>query len=183
MIRRRRLLGTLAALVPAGPLAACGFQPLYGQGPDSPTADLPAIYVDNIGGRFGQLVRENLQTRLDVPNSGAASLYTLSVSPGINAQGIAIQPDNSTTFTRQIGTADWTLRTVGVPPRALASGHARMVDGTNNIDQQYFQSTISNETTQARIAAGLADEIALQLAAWFRREHADGDRHLRAAAG
>ncbi len=147
-------------------LSACGFQPLYSQ---STRADLPAIYVNNISGRYGQLIRESLQQDLGVPASGAAAQYQLDVSPALSAAGVAIQPDNSSTFTRDVGTASWTLRTTGMRPVTLASSSARTVDGYDNIDQQYFQSTISSETTQTRIAANLADEITLQVAAWFKR--------------
>ena len=171
---RRALLAACALL----PLAGCGFEPLYARGGDDPNGDLASVYVNNIGGRYGQLVRENLQQRLDLPVSGAASLYTLDVNPNMTGEGISIQPDNSSTYTRQVGTANWTLKTVGIAPRTLASGSARTVDGYNNIDQQYFQSTVSGDTTQARIAANLADTITLQLAAWFRREHESGDPHL-----
>lgn len=164
------------------PLASCGFEPLYARGTDSPDSDLSSIYVNNMGGRYGQLVRENLQLHLDLPVSGADSLYTLDVSPGLQSEGISIQPDNSSTYTRLVGTASWTLKTVGSAPRTLATGSARTVDGFDNIDQQYFQSTISSDTTQARIAANLADTIALQLAAWFRREHERGDRDLHPPA-
>ena len=177
MMRAARLLLLL-------PLAACGFEPLYarGDGGGNPGADLASVYVNNITGRYGQLVREGLQQRLDVPVSGSASLYTLDVSPGETAEGLAIQPDNSSTYSRVIGTASWTLKTVGIAPRTLATGSARTVDGYNNIDEQYFQSTISNDTAQSRIAANLADTIALQLASWFRREHERGDPDLRRAA-
>ncbi len=171
---KRHVLAVLSLL----PLASCGFAPLYARGTDDPDGDLGSIYVNNMGGRYGQLVRESLQQHLELPVSGANSLYTLDVSPGLTSEGIAIQPDNSSTYTRLVGSASWTLKTVGIAPRTLASGSARTVDGYNNIDQQYFQSTISNETTQARIAANLADTITLELAAWFRREHENGDRHL-----
>ncbi len=170
-----------ALLMALLPLAACGFEPLYARDNNNggPAADLASVYVNNIGGRYGQLVREGLQQRLDVPVSGSASLYTLDVSPGETAEGLAIQPDNSSTYTRIVGTANWTLKTVGIAPRTLATGSARTVDGYNNIDEQYFQSTISNDTAQSRIAANLADTIALQVAAWFRREHERGDPDLR----
>lgn len=180
MIARRRLLA-LASLASVAALAGCGFAPLYSSGDDSAVPDLPAIYVNNIGGRYGQLIRQNLQEHFASPVSGAASLYTLDVSPGLASEGVGIQPDNSTTYTRLIGTAGWTLKTVGLTPRTLASGNARTVDGYNNIDQQYFQSSLSNDTTSARIAANLADMISLQVAAWFKREHETGDRDLRPA--
>ena len=164
-------------------LGGCGFQPLYAQDASSPVADLPAIYVDNIAaGHLGQLLREELQARLDSPDSGAASRYRLVVGPAINAAGIAVQPDNSSTYTRVIGTANWTLVTVGIAPKTLATGSARALDGYNAIDQQYFQSTLSNDTVDARLMANLADEISLQLAAWFRSAHEKHDKDVVTAS-
>ena len=159
------------ALLVLATLSGCGFQPLYEHGADSPTGDLPSIYVNNIGGRYGQEIREALQVDLGNPASGSDAVYQLDVNPGLSAAGIAVQSDNSTTYTREIGSAIWTLRTVGIAPVILASSSARTVDGFNNIDQQYFQSTVSSETTQSRIAANLADEITLQLATWFKRHN------------
>ena len=147
-------------------LAGCGFQPLYDR---ASTSELPAIYVNYIGGRYGQLMREELQEGLGNPASGVAASYQLNVNPGLSAAGIAIQPDNSATFTREVGTASWTLRTTGIAPVTLASSSARTVDGFNNIDQQYFQST---DNTQARVAANLADEITLQVTEYFKRREA-----------
>ena len=60
------VLAVLALL----PLAGCGFEPLYARGTDNPNGDLHQVYVNNIGGRYGQLVRESLQQRLDLPVSG-----------------------------------------------------------------------------------------------------------------
>ena len=164
----RRRVSLALALAPF--LVGCGFQPLYGSGPDSPLADLPDIYVDNIqAGHNGQLLREALQQHFESPDSGADSRYRLVVAFGQTAQGIAIQPDNSTTFTRVIVSCVWTLFTVGVAPKQLASGNARTVDGFNQIDQQYFQTTESNDALIDRATANLADQVSLQVAAWFKR--------------
>ena len=175
---RRTILSALPLL-----LGGCGFEPLYGGDPSSPAADLPAIYVDNIAaGHLGQLLREELQARLDSPDNGAASRYRLTVGPAISAAGIAIQPDNSSTYTRVIGTANWTLVTVGITPKTLAHGSARALDGYNNIDQQYFQSTLSSDTVNARLMQNLADQISLQLAAWFRSAREKHDRDVLTAS-
>lgn len=172
---RRRLLALLPVLAAAAPLAACGFAPLYAQGPDSPTGDLPEIYVANIPeGRAGQQLRQALQLRLRSPVSGADSRYVLSASLLTSGSGIAIQPDNSSTFTRLLGNASWTLATTGIAPKILATGSARTLDGYDNLDFQFFQSTISGETANTRIAANLADAIAIQVAAWFKRQHEAG---------
>ncbi len=174
---------TRAAIASVLLLGGCGFQPLYGSGADSPTADLPSVYVDNIAaGHVGQLLREDLEARLDSPVSGADSRYRLTVSPALTSAGIAIQPDNSSTYTRLVGSASWTLATVGVTPKTLAHGSARTIDSYNPIDQQYFQAVLSNDTATARIMSNLADQVSLQLAAWFRSAHETRNPDLLVAA-
>jgi LPS-assembly lipoprotein len=165
---KRLILASLLAL------SGCGFEPLYEHGPGGPTADLPEIYVNNIGGRYGQLLRERLQEDLGSPVSGADARYQLDVLPGLSGAGIGIQPDNSTTFTRVVGTATWSLRTTGIAPVVLASSSARSVDGYNNYNQQYFQGTISGDASQTRLTSNLADEITLQVASWFKRRDEAG---------
>ena len=51
----------------------------------------------------------------------------------------------------------------------LTSGFARDIDGYNIIDQQYFAADLENQVVTQRIAAALADQITMQLAAYFSR--------------
>lgn len=171
-MRRRRLL-TLAA---AGPLAACGFQPVY-----MPTAsgtagvaqrELAAIRVNLIPDRPGQLLRQALQARLEGSGEGVARRYDLTVGFSISGEGLAIQEDNTVTRIRTIGSANWALFTQ-IPPRTrLSSGTAQTVDGLNLISSQYFAADLENETVQRRMAETLADQIILQLTAYFRQRAA-----------
>jgi hypothetical protein len=52
----------------------------------------------------------------------------------------------------------------------LLSGTARSVDAFNVLDQQYFAADLSNEMVQKRIAEAVADQITLQLVAYFNRQ-------------
>ena len=105
--------GGLLALAAGASLSGCGFQPVY-----MPTAsgkagvaqrELAAIQVDLIPDRPGQLLRQALQDRLERSASGVAQRYDLAVAFGIAGEGIAIQPDNTATRIREIGSANWTL--------------------------------------------------------------------------
>lgn len=168
----RQMPGLLASLL----LAGCGFQPLY-----MPTAsgnagvaqrELAAIHVAIIPDRPGQLLRQALQARLEGSGSTAAQRYELRVGFGIAGDAIAIRPDTNPTRIREIGTASWTLVAQDPARSMVTSGSARAVDGYNLINAQYFASDLENATVQRRLAETLADQITLQLAAYFRQHAA-----------
>jgi LPS-assembly lipoprotein len=46
------------------------------------------------------------------------------------------------------------------------------VDGLNVIDTQYFAMDLENEVVTRRLANALADQITIQLAAYFRKRAA-----------
>jgi LPS-assembly lipoprotein len=43
------------------------------------------------------------------------------------------------------------------------------MDAFNVLDQQYFAADLNTEQVQRRLASSVADQIAVQLAAFFRR--------------
>jgi LPS-assembly lipoprotein len=167
-LRRRTLLG----LALGAPLAGCGFQPVY-----MPTAsgkpgvaqrELAAIYVNIIGDRPGQLLRQALQARLERGATGVAQQYALSVSYGIGGEGIAIQPDNTSSYTRLVARATWYLNAEDPARTPLTHGTARAADSYNILDEQYFAADQENDFAAVRLADAVADQITLQLAAFFR---------------
>jgi LPS-assembly lipoprotein len=167
--------GLLSLAVTA--LSGCGFQPVY-----MPTAsgkagvaqrDLAAIEVDLIPDRPGQLLRQALQDRLAMGASGVERRYELKVVGfGISGEGIAIQSDNSATRYRSIGTANWSLIAQDPGRTPLSSGSARSIDALNIFDEQYFAADLEVEAVQRRVAEALADQIAIQLAIFFRKRAA-----------
>ncbi len=172
MIARRALLARLGGVSAFALLSGCGFHPAY-----MPTAsgnagvaqrDMAAVFVDNIGERSGQVLRQALQERFERNGTGVQRRYTLSVAYGIGGEGIAILPDNSTTRIRLTADATWYLIAQDPGKTHLASGHAKAVDGYNILNQQYFFSDLSNEDAQKRLADTIADQIAIQVAIWFR---------------
>jgi LPS-assembly lipoprotein len=166
----------LFALGAGATLSGCGFQPIY-----MPTAsgsagvaqrELAAIQVALISGRPGQLLRQALQDRLELGASGVAHRYDLTVGFGVSGEGIAVLQDTSPTRVRLIGNASWTLVAQDPGRTTLSSGSARTMDAVNVISGQYFAADLESETVQRRIAEALADEITIQLAAFFRKRAA-----------
>ncbi len=168
-VQRRRIL----ALAGGATLSGCGFQPVY-----MPTAtgsagvaqrELAAIHVDLIPDRPGQVLRQALQDRLERGDDSAARRYDLIVGFGISGEGIAVQPDSSATRIRFIGSANWQLVAQDPGRTQLSAGYARAVDALNIINEQYFAADLENEAVQKRLAEALADQITIQLAAYFRK--------------
>ena len=153
--------------------SSCGFRPLYG-GVGAPAARMAMIYVEIIPNRPGQLLRQALQTRLEGASSGIAKQYTLAVGYSETVQGVSIQSDNSTTRSRSIGTAIWSLHPVGNTSVQIAGGTVRTLDGYNILDEQFFYSDLSEEAAQRRLAENLADQIVTGLALYFDRHPRQG---------
>jgi LPS-assembly lipoprotein len=169
-VGRRRVLALGLAV------SGCGFQPVY-----MPTAsgnagvaqrELAAIHVNLMAERPGQELRQALQDRLEMGASGLQQRYDLQVGFGISGEGIAIESDTTVTRIRLIGTATWTLTAQDPGKTKLTNGFAKVVDGYNILDGQYFQADLSNEAIQKRMAEALADQITVQLAAYFRKRAA-----------
>lgn len=168
---RRRLL----ALGGAGLLAGCGFQPVYmptATGKSGPAErNLAAIHVNLIPDRPGQELRQYLQARLG-SNSGMPARYNLQVGFSVGGEGIGILTDTIATRVRLTANATWTLSSAdGSQPR-ITSGAARALDAFNVLDQQYFASDMDNEAQQRLLASDIADQITMELAAYFRRRDA-----------
>jgi LPS-assembly lipoprotein len=172
-----RPLGRRNVLALGLALSGCGFQPIY-----MPTAsgkagiaqrELAAIYVNLIPDRPGQELRQALQDRFELSgSSGVQKRYDLQVGFSVSGEGIAVQDDNTATRVRLIGVAIWNLTAQDPGKTKLSNGFAKAVDAMNIIDSQYFALDLENEAVQKRIAEALADQITIQLAAYFRKRAA-----------
>ena len=170
LTRRFGLLGSLLAL------GGCGFRPLYapdalgGAGPAS--QGLAAVYVPVIPERSGQLLRQALQQRLEGSGSGTAKRFELVATIIVTPENVGIQRDNSVTRTRLIGSGQWLLRGLSPERTVVAQGSSRVLDGYNVVNQQFFAADLDNEAAVRRIATSLADQIVVQVAAWFQGQAA-----------
>jgi LPS-assembly lipoprotein len=167
---RRGLLALAAAPV----LAGCGFHPVYAPAPgaagSAAAQGLAEINVGLIPERSGQELRLALQERFERAGIAAARRYDLSVTFGVASESISIQQDTSSTYLRLVGTAQYHLTARDPNRSTLTSGSARSVDGLNVFDQQFFAEDQEIEAVTRRIAEAVADQIALQLALYFRKQ-------------
>jgi LPS-assembly lipoprotein len=169
VIPRRGFLALGSAVV----LAGCGIQPVYmptASGQAGPAArELAAIHVNLMPDRPGQLMRQALQDRLEGAGGVVPQRYDLAVSFWIGGSGIGEQHDTTITRTRLIGYVNWTLTAQDLGHTKITSGGGHATDAENSLDTQIFASDLEIEVIEKRLAEALADQVTLQLAAFFRK--------------
>ena len=175
---RRGILGLAALSLAAPVLAACGLRPLYATRADGTAGaaeqGLSEVNVPLLPERTGQLLRQALQARFDPGNIGRARRYDLAVGLNISSdvQGID-QATSAPSRQRLVGIATWRLVALDPQRSTLANGVARSADGLNLFDQQFFAQDLESEAVQRRIVDAVADQITMQLAAYFKRTAGD----------
>lgn len=153
-------------------LAGCGFHPLYAPGAPN-SAALGTVYVDIIGNRNGQLLRQALQARLEGAGTDAAKKYTLSVLLLQSGEALGYQQNNFSSRERDIATGIWSLHAIGAPyGPAVTQGTARAVDGHDVLDAQFFYGDIQGDAATRRLTEAVADQITQALATFFK-QHPD----------
>jgi len=160
-------------------LTGCGFRPMYaarGDGTAGPAEEgLAQISVALIPERAGQLLRQTLQSRFDRGNLGLARKYELTVGYAFSGEVLSIeQATSAPTRYRLVGVASWTLVSQDPQRRTLVAGTARSMDGLNLFNQQFFAMDMESEAVQRRISEAVAEQITLQLSAYFNRLAAGG---------
>lgn len=157
--RRVLLLGLLG-------LGGCGFRPMYGPRPVTTQQGLESIRVGLVTERNGQLLRRELEARLNSRQTGNPR-YDLRVglSYGVDLQGFA--RDGSPSRVRMTASATWYLYEAGATPRLLASGTERTSDAYNIPENQFFSADTARDATERRLVSQLAEDIVTRLAVRF----------------
>lgn len=158
------LLGTLA-------LSGCGFHPLYGNsgsGGPGVTALMDQIEIPIQPNREGQLLHQALERDLQRDGAPGYYRYHLAVSYSTNSQAIGIQPDTSSSRTRFLSSATWSLSPIGAPGLIVAKGTAHAMDAENIIDNQYFATSLENGVMNHQLSREIARQITTQIAIFFR---------------
>ena len=157
-------------------LPGCGFRPIYASrngveiGPAQ--EGLAGIAVQLLPNRYGQLVRQALQSRFDRAGTGIARRYDLAVALGIDSDTIGIRADSGVTRVRLVGIANWTLTAQDPQRSTLSHGMARAVDAYDIANLQFLAADFQSDAVLQRIAEALAEQVTLQLATYFNRHAA-----------
>jgi len=182
---RRRLLGGLGLLG----LAGCGFQPLHApvETGGGTTADLEqelaAVRVAPMGERFGQLMRRDLQRRLESAAPGTPARYQLSLGVGLTTEVLGFRRDGTISRVRYVASGNWTLATLSVPPQIIGRSALpfRTLDAYNVPDLQFFAADTSRDAMERRLVDIMAQEVVREVTIALRQHVASGSRPQTAA--
>lgn len=158
-------------------LGACGFEPLYGPGrlvpqvidePAQPVrAELAAIQIAPIGGRIGQMLRNELIDRLNPAGVDLPPAYVLGVSLRRDQRALAVQLDDTATR-YDLGLAvAFQLRRVE-DQRPLYASQVRRV-ASYDVRRQPFGTLAAERDAERRVARAVSEDIATELAVLFAR--------------
>jgi len=168
---RRGALGAVLGMAALG-LAGCGFEPLYGRRNRPAIARLAAVKIDRIPDRIGQVLRNELLSRMSPAGEAARPLYRLQITVSQSSAALAIQPDDSITRFNLRLTARFRLY-------EIASGRLLYKDATTavgsyNAVQSDFANLSAERDTATRAAEAASQEITTLLALYFSRHAAAG---------
>jgi LPS-assembly lipoprotein len=166
--RRLLLLGLLGLL---GPLAACGFEPLYGQRGvtgGSAAAELATIRIVPIANRTGQLLYNELRDRLNPRGKPASPRYLLTIVLEETEEELAFRGDETATRANLNISATYELRRVVSESESgndevVTKGLARITTAYDILQSQ-FATLVSIDDARARSVRALSDDIQARLA-------------------
>ncbi len=161
-------LAPLAALAALALLAACGFQPLYGQGPrQADPGQLGNIEVAPIADRLGQITRNHLLDRLNPGGRPLAPEYRLDVSLKERKTRLAFRKDATATRALMQLVAQYRLTEIssGTP---VHNGASRAT-ASYNIVASDFATIASEKNARERVSRIVAEDIVLRLSVCFSR--------------
>jgi LPS-assembly lipoprotein len=152
-------------------LGGCGFRPAYLPESGSAVPELAAVRVGNIPERFGQLIRRDLQRRLDLGGSGAQARYLLDALVTVNIDSVGFRRDGTITRQRYTAIGTWALSTLSVPPERLGGSAipVRTIDSYNIPDLQFFAADSAREAMERRLAEVVSEEIIRQVVLVLRQ--------------
>lgn len=163
MLARRPLL----SLIAVAPLAACGFEPLYGRINDRSLSDeLAQVKIDLISNRSGQQLRNHLLDGFSPRGQPEKPLHTLSVllfEP--RPQDIGIARDD--TVVRYAYTVSATFRLADPTGRVVLQGSSSSVS-SYEVTNSEFATLMGRNNARDRGLEEIANDLKAQIAAYLR---------------
>lgn len=150
-------------------VAACGFEPMYGDKGDTATAvNYSSVEIDNIPDRSGQYLRNQLIDRLYLDGRPSGTVYALKIAPlRTVTTNLGIRKD--ATSTRAMAEVGTTMQLVEkTSGRVLLQRDVRATGGYNQLDNQ-FATIISRQSVSEHMLDEIADDIVTELGLYFHR--------------
>ncbi len=165
----RRVFIGLVALAPL--VAGCGFEPLYG---DHRTrvmeADLTTVKILPIPEHIGQLLHWQLEKEFNPDGVEAPQRYALHVALAIQANYLAVEPNNVAPRGSISAAADMVLTTLD-NKTVLYRGKIQSI-ADYNIGTDPYSSEIGKSGAEKRVVEDIGDEIAIRLSSYFHNKSA-----------
>jgi LPS-assembly lipoprotein len=167
----RRLPGRVATLLQvlclSGLLAACGFEPLYGDRSDGPNVadELGKTYLLPIADRQGQVLYNYLRDRIVPRGQPERPKYVLSVILVESVSGAVVRRDATASRNNLTLTATYTLQDAA-SKQVLTRGQAQAV-GSYNVRTDPYPTLVAELDVRTRVARDLSDEIRNRLAVYM----------------
>lgn len=167
---RRPLLALL--LLAAPPLAACGFEPLYGHHPGAVMeADLAAVKILPIREHIGQLLEWQLERQFNPDGATVPQRYALHVVLAIKGDFLAVEPNNVAPRGSISAAADVALTTLD-EKTTLYRGKIQSI-ADYNIPTNPYSGEIGKGGAENRVVEDIGEQITLRLAAYFHSKSAE----------
>ena len=148
-------------------VAACGFQPLYGErgGRDQALVELAAIAVQPIADRLGQVVRNELRDRLTPRGVPDTPRYRLAVAITTRKEAVAFNDDESVTRFNFTLNVRYVLSDAG-SGEVVVAGSTRSVAAFNVVLSEFANIAAENDA-ETRAARDSSEEIRTRLGVFF----------------
>lgn len=148
-------------------LAACGFSPIYGNhggGKPAVVDSLSVVYIDGIGGQYGQFLRNKLMDRFYYHGRPEKPQAFLSVSIQSSESGLGIQKDATTSRSQLELTASFVLK--DDMNNTLLKGAARSIASYGKLDAQYG-TLATQRNAYERALNEVSEQITARLSLYY----------------
>ena len=163
MLRFRYFFFVFCAL---GLLAGCGFRPLYQKGNEETLGQLSRIKIAIIPNRQGQLLMNELLTRLTPYGAPDVPVYELKVSMDYSKKELSLTKDSSTSRTQVILNASFDLIQLRTG-KVLYRGTEIVTADYNTLMTSPYSNLVSEQNAKNRLLDEVAQNIKSQLATFF----------------
>lgn len=148
-------------------LSACGLQPLYGGGANSPVAaTLKSVQVGSISGQAGWLMRNKLVDRLAAAGTGPAA-YRLDVTLDDNIISYGLRSDQAATQERRTLRARYQL--VDLRNGMVVLDQTAGSDASIDIVSSPYATVAAEQTALEELSDTVADQIVTRVAVYASR--------------
>lgn len=148
-------------------LSACGFQPLYGSATRNADVQekLALTYIEPIPGRTGQTIRNELLDMANPYGIPAKPAYRLTIRIEEQAEGLAIQSDDTTTrFNMRLNSR---FDLVDIASKQIVYSGSTQNLAAYNVVESEFANLSAGNNARRRAALVAAEQINQQLSVFF----------------